>query len=382
MRRRPFSEFLYRVFRQDIGRKAMALGLACIVWLLVDQKVVLRQPHILPVRVVSGDEEYNQASMNIDDCFFIVIPEDLMLMESLDVKKLDAILSAPKELIQSRLVGKKEITRTAFGDEYKQRKMSFTVSRDYFDALRTRESIGVQFSPRSITLNLARRVRTQVVLSQDNVEFKGLDELRAKGRDIEEVIFVPNTITIEGPAPVIERIAQDNRLLQLESLRLDDKDKDLKLGLSQGMIDQKLSIKAAVQEVGLKVLLKEETGERVLESMRIQVYFGERPLTLDERARIELESKGVNVRFIGPQSQIDILRGDNILRRKVQLQVNLDDVNADLGEALSLDDIISNKLGIPFDIKVFLESGFLSRPSIRIEPEQRTIRIVKKASSE
>lgn len=385
MRRRPFSQFLYRVFRQDIGRKAMALGLALIVWLLIDQKVVLRQTHNLPVRVVSGDDEFIQEQSNIEKGFFIVIPENLMLTQTQDVKRIEAILSAPKDVIQQQpklLIGDRVISRTSFGDEVDQRKFNVTVLRDYFDSLRDNTNISVEFRPNTITLNLARREKTQVVLTPDNVEFRGLEELRTKKRDIEEVVFEPNTITIEGPAPLIKEIDEDNTLLQLESLRLDENDKDLKLGLSQSLIDQRISIKAAVQEVGVKVVLKEETSERVLENMGIMVYFGERPLTPEERARIELESEGVNVRITGPQSQIDILRGDTILRGKIQLQVNLDDVNADLGEALSLDDVIADKLGIPFDIKVYLDSGFRSRPSIKIEPEQPTIRVVKKADSE
>ena len=109
MKRSRFSQFLYVVFRKDIGRKTMALALALVFWLILDQKVELRQPHTVPVVVVSGKEAFYQRSGNIDEALFIVLPEDLLLTESLKENSLKIGLSGPKELIQTNLIGKIDV---------------------------------------------------------------------------------------------------------------------------------------------------------------------------------------------------------------------------------------------------------------------------------
>ena len=82
MKQRSFTELLYTVFRKDIGRKAMALFLAMLLWIYLDQKVVIRELHSLDVRVVQGMDEYYEESKGGTDLFFIVLPDRIMLKDN------------------------------------------------------------------------------------------------------------------------------------------------------------------------------------------------------------------------------------------------------------------------------------------------------------
>jgi hypothetical protein len=63
--------------------------------------------------------------------------------------------------------------------------------------------------------------------------------------------------------------------------------------------------------------------------------------------------------------------------------VNLADVvEADKIGETSLEEIIAQKLSIPFDVRLYPDTTFRFNPSIRIEPVARTIFIGQKAVPE
>lgn len=375
MKRNNFTEFLYVVFRKDIGRKLMALVLALILWVWLDQKVVTREPHNLTVRVVYGDKAYMEQSASFTgEAFFIEIPENLILTEDLEDRILEVTLSAPKDILKSRLIGHRKISESDMKGR-DELKIPINLSRDHFEALRREraKSVLVDFQPQQISVNLARRKTTEIELTRENVAFVGLEELRAKGIEIESVTFDPNTIKIEGPAPKIDEIAADNDRLQLESMVLSNIDKRQDLGLSRSMRNAKVSIQGSNRSVKVSVNLTEPIGERILEK-QVLVFFGGVPLKPEELARIELVPASVKIRFSGPRSQIEMLKSDDILRTRVLAMVDLSEVT--VTGAATLDEIIEKNPGIT-NVEIMQKTLFF-RPEIHIEPVDRTIQVNKK----
>ncbi|MHC4941914.1 MAG: hypothetical protein ACYTG7_02735 [Planctomycetota bacterium] len=381
MRRSRFSHFLYVVFRKDIGRKAMALLLALVLWFYLDQQVVLRQTHSLSIQVVSGEQEYYQISGKMTEGFFIVLPENLMLMQNLQDNTLNIVLSGPKDMIQTNLIGRKNITGSDIG-EFPQRRIQFNLIKEFFDALRAKESIGVEFHPPRITLTVAKRADTEILLTRDNLDLRGLKALQDRQVNIEDVDFNPNTISIEGPMPVIDEIEANPNLFKLESMVLGSgeiKRRDLRL--APELRAKKISIMGN-DFVRVNVTLREEESERLLEDVDVLVFFRAQPLTPEERARIELQPGKVGVSFRGPHSQIDLLPADHILKRKVIVKIDLADADVE-SQGLTLDEIMDTL--IPFELRLLPDSGFRLSSAIRIEPviegNKRTID-VNKVSSE
>jgi hypothetical protein len=374
VRRNNFTELLYFVFRKDIGRKLMALVLALILWVWLDQKVVTREPHNLTVRVVYGANAFMEQSASFSgEAFFIELPENLILEEDLVDRILQVTLSAPKDILKSRLIGHRKINESDMQGR-DTLKIPIKLSKEYFEALRMEraKSVLVDFDPPQIVVEIARRKTVEIELTRENVAFEGLEDLIAKGIEIETVTFDPNTIKIEGPAPVIDEIASDNIRLQLESMALSDIDKRQDLGLSRTMRDKKVSILGSNQSVKVSVNLTEPKDERILEKEVLVLYRGT-PLKPEQLARIELVPSSVKVRFSGPRSMIGILPPDDILKTRVLAMVDLAETT--VTGAATLDEIIEKNPGIT---NVEIMRRTLIRPEIHIEPVDRTIQVNKR----
>jgi hypothetical protein len=359
----------------------MALLFALILWIYLDQRVVLRLPHRLDLVVES--EESIRDSSSIDEGFFIVIPSKLMVVEGPEEENLEVVLSGPIEANQIKLKGRRHITLSDMKSK-DEKKVTIEFVRDQFDALEDRETIRVeQFNPPNLHLTLARRATAEISLGRDNLVLDGLEELEKEGVYIEEdILFDPNIIIIEGPANEIREIERDPSLLKLERMDLTGRPRRMKidrnLPLHQDMKDKKISIRSDFEEVGVTVIFKEEEEERILEGVEVLVFFQNEPVNDEERKKLVLDPDIIKIRLRCPRSQIDYLREDDILRQKVIARIDLDEV--DSTRSLSFDQIISGEYShFTFTVKVFSEIAQDS--GVFFEPEPNAI-VIKKANPE
>jgi len=384
VRRGPIINFLYVVFRKDIGRKTMALLLALILWVYLDQMVVVKQVHTLPFFFVQGENEFREVSTKNEKGFFFVLSQDVMLEKDPDESELKVHLSGPKELVQTTLIGRLDVRMSDLGGETKNDKEVFFI-REYFNALMDKKSIFVEkFEQKTITLRLTRKRSAAISLSRKNLEISGIEDLEARGLSIEEdkIRFEPNTLPIEGPADQIALIDRDNSLLKLESM--DVKSATMAgisspLRLSKEMLDKKISIRSSDREVHVNVYIQGKKEARVL-GVDVRVYFRGEPLELSQRSRIVVESyiqgapQKVNIKFMGSRSQMELLGSDEALMRCVEPFIELEDV--DRSGSFTFEEIVSKLPAIP-DLRLWIDPIAIDR-SIKVDLEQRSIRVKEK----
>ena len=390
MKREPtgIAGFLYRTFRKDIGRKAMALLLAVILWVYLDQKVVVDKDYYLRIRVVTEDE-YAEEAQQDNWGYFLVIPPQLMEVEGVSEKELTVSLSGPVNLIPPRLRGRKDITMDDMRGRKEQRVPVFPLKRD-FDALKGKERIGVDFSPHQFRVFLAEREAEQVVLTRDNVEaFLGLEQLQAQGREIAEVVFDPGNIFIEGPAPAVEEIRADNTRLKLEPMKLEGVERttlDGFLGLSKTMRAKKISIRGA-DSVRVTVTLAEKKGDYLLEGLSVAVRFHGDFLSKEERTFLALDSElpdpaTVNVRFRGPRPEIDRLKGmeRRVLKRKITPYIDLEEGGGE-PRSRSFQEFLKTLKPGSYVVSLLVSWGEFDPEVLEVIAEPRTV-VVKPAKPE
>ena len=327
MKAKSPSSFLYVAFRKDIGRKAMALILALILWVYLDKQVALNQPRELPVIPISEDEYLASQAELQTDAFFLIIPPDLMVMD-LEESKIKVILSGPRNLLPERLIGVREIRVSELEDRLDM-KLSISVVRDYFESLKDRRRVGMKSEPNVIRLRVARKDDVVVGLTVENVARVWDGDPAA----VDGVVFNPTNLLVEGPAPEIEKIRSDPEKLKLEDIQLkseNHRDVTQTLRLHPDMLARKISIAGPDRFVSTTVNISEKQDELILKGVPVQIRFNGQVLTLQERERFIVEAgsgvQTIDYKFRGPITQIQRLRrelDETVLRTYVNPYVEL-----------------------------------------------------------
>lgn len=315
---KKIGAFFFTAFRKDIGRKLMALFLAILVWIYVAQKVDDRKEHELHIHVVQGQEAYLEQSNLVDEGFFIILPENVMEISSIEdntfieEKILRVILSGPSERLPTKLVGKYAFSFQNLPSESDSldEKVTILILREFFPDLLQATGIRVTFEPKRIDLRLARRKEINISLSADNnLNIVGAlspeDGLSYEGS---RVSFDPTIVTLSGPAPEIDRIKKDPSLFRLETVDFNEirKDSTLQLHGSPEMIKKKITLRTRDNVIAVNLNVREKEIE---ESLFVQIILLDNgnPLSLGQLDKIKPEEEMVEVVLKGRKSVLQNL---------------------------------------------------------------------------
>jgi len=305
--------FFYTTFRKDIGRKLMALFLAILVWIYVAQKVDDRKEHELHIHVVQGQEAYLEQSNLVDEGFFIILPENVMEISSIDKntfieeKILRVILSGPSERLPAKLVGKYAFSSQNLIPESDSLDEKVTILREFFPDLLSTAGIRVTFEPKRIDLRLAYRKEINISLSAVN-NLNYVNELppeRGLSYDPTQVSFDPTNVTLSGPAPEIDLIKKNPSLFRLETIDFREigRGATLQLRGSPEMLKKKITLRTRDNLIAVNLNIKESETEESLFVPIILLDNGN-PLPLDELDEIKAEEEMVEVVIKGPKSAL------------------------------------------------------------------------------
>jgi len=384
MKRKSFSEHIYNIFRKDIGRKAMALLFAMILWIYLDGQLVSDQNRYLQVRVVEGRSEFDRERGYVDsDTFFIVISKELMLTREIETGRVSLKISGPKDSIPEKLIGKIFFDERTMGGDLQREKL-IRLNRDQFDVLGDRERINITefFKPKEIKVALAMRGKATITLGDDNLLVNGM-ELLDMNIDF-PIRYNPTDITLTGPAHEIEKIAANPKILKLQAINLTKRVQDMQtdLPLSRDWQDKKVTIQGNSDLVSVKVLFDEPEDVLVVKDVEINVRFNERFLTPGERAKIVLEARlgheqeeMVDITFKGPKPSIQELREKDLedLRRLIWLYIDIS------SEESSFDEFYNGMKSTLVSLEMMIDEHFKARyQSVVIEKPDDDIRFLKK----
>jgi len=322
--------FFYITFRKDIGRKLMALFLAILVWVYVAQKVDDRKEHELHIHVVQGQEAYLEQSNLVDEGFFIILPENVMEISSIDgntfieEKILRVILSGPSERLPTKLVGKYAFSFQNLTDGSDAVDEKVTILREFFPDLLSASGIRVTFEPKRIDLRLAHRKEINISLSAAN-NLNIVNEL-PPANDLSyepaQVTFDPTNVTLSGPAPEIDRIKKDSSVFKLETV---DFSKigigaTLQLHGSPEMLKKKITLRTRDNVIAVNLKIKEKETEESL-FVPISLLDNGKPLPSEELDKIEPEEEMVEVVLKGRRSALQNLSDEE---RQARILVVID----------------------------------------------------------
>lgn len=383
MKRNSLSYFLYVVFRKDIGRKAMALLLAMILWVYLDQKVVLRKERLINIQVVEGENEFYRRVNQMSSGYYIVLPPNLMLVENLEDKRLSLWISGTKELIQGSLLGRRDLYESVMeGRDHIKKSLYFT--RDDFEALKNRPNTKVSFAPDHIQLHIALRDSAKIFLSEDNLVLEGEEELAERGITKEGVTYDRSFVTIEGPKHEVEKIRQDNSLLKFESLSIrkaGQRPIEGNLKLSEELLDNKVTLGRPNLSVQVTITFSEKKLDHILEDVDVAVRFRQEFLPPEELSKITMEPNRVRLILRGPRSQIDLLteKSPEALKEKILVYIDFSENAKSIGKSWE-EFRDSGEVKYNYLTRRMVFSGFFD-PSIEIEVEPAGIS-VKEVESE
>jgi len=325
----------HNVFRKDIGRKLMALFLALLVWSYVAQKVVDSDTRRLNIRLVTKQvflEEFSKEG----DTFFIILPDNLMEVSRSDQTTLvedqilEVNLSGPKDLLPTKLIGKREVHVGPMGrDGVNVRDIPITIDKSCFEDLGL-EEIRASFNPAEIKLTVAMRDELIIQLTgQDNLHVEGeLPEEFEMEYDRSRVQFDPNPVTILGPAPEIEKIRANPSLFKLRTIRISQDFSSgfsYDLGPSREMEEKKVTLLTQKGNmVKVRLNLQEKDMEITLFSIPLLLLRNGQPLDSRELNSITPDKETVDVVMRGRPSLFASRTKEN-LRKKIKLVVDLED---------------------------------------------------------
>jgi hypothetical protein len=316
---------LFTLFRRDLGRKLVALGLALLVWWqisvhLSDSKVVT-----LDVEITSLRSEAEQASRGRKG-LFIVVPDQLITRNVTHSQVTVELrgLKAEVDILEQTLSMVLEVPGDALGQE-DEAAYRFDLDRSLLRSPGGTVNVkDVVIRPKQLTLTLAERTTEAFDLGSDNVQISGAPRT---GHFVssDDCRVEPNQVELTGPRSVIASLRADPSLLKLEAIDVEGQALDVvrQVGLDWSVVDPGITLGTSGGLVSVMVPVRPDDFERELLSVPVR-YDQEASLATDNVRLVEA-TDSLDLLVVGPRSVLDGYT-DAQLKRAIRLVFDWRDV--------------------------------------------------------
>lgn len=311
--------FLYRTFRRDVGRKAMSLLLALVLWVLLFSLVVLEGRKSMDVRMVSSRVEAERQA-EITDAVYVVVPSGLIVRDVMPQRVNVSYAGASEEMRDLRASVILELDESDLDDE-DEAKLPRSIAREDFrfrPALPDFSRFEIDKATETLELDVAVAATAELRLSEANVPVEGQPR---EGHSYlrKRMAIYPNTVRISGPKPELDRIELDPGLLQFEPVRVAGRIDTVtqSVPLAAEWRSRHVSLLTTAGSVLVTVPLEADYGSIELRSM-VVYYLGEDDLRRHDKELVNA-TRELDVLVTGPPAVVN--READYLRRRILLIV-------------------------------------------------------------
>jgi hypothetical protein len=309
---------LFTIFRRDLGRKLVALGLALLVWWqisvhLSDAKVVT-----LDIEITTLRSEAEQASRGRKG-LFIVVPDQLITRNVTHSQVTVELrgLKTEVDVLEQTLTMVLEVPADALGQE-NEADYRFVLNRSLLRSPAGAVNVkDVDIRPKQLILTLAERTTEVFDLGSDNVQISGAPRT-GHFVSTDDCRVEPNQVELTGPRSVIADLRADPSLLKLDPIDVDGQALDVvrQVGLDRTVVDPGITLGTSGGLVSVMVPVRPDDFERELLSVPVR-YDQEAHLATRNLKLVEA-TPSLDLLVVGPRNVLDGLT-DEKLRRSISL---------------------------------------------------------------
>ena len=311
---------LWTTTRHDIGRKLTALVMATALWLVLQNLVIASQPLELPVRPVATQADADTQRATTPG-IYLIVPDEL-IVSSVSDPRVHLTVSGLRDEVQGLSMSARLLFTMADLGAADEITLSRPLERGDFDpppgqAIPHLTSFRVR--PDVLEVTLARRDTAEVTLTAENVVTAGPPKPGYLFRN-SRITLQPVTVSLSGPARVIEPLLNDPSRIKLEPIDIAGKSWTVSdwVGLAQELRDQGVTLQPGGNgQVLVTVPIEAEPIAKKLFAVPIE-YRNEDVLQI-RRQKAGNFQKSLDIQVVGPPSELDILSDEDLLARIVLL---------------------------------------------------------------
>jgi len=347
---------LWTTTRHDIGRKLTALVMATALWLVLQSLVIASQPLELPVKAVATQADADQERATTPG-IYLIVPDEL-IVRSVSDPRVHLTVSGLRDEVEGLSMSTRLLFTVADLGAADEITLSRPLERGAFDppAGQVKPHLtSFRVRPEVLEVTLARRDTAEVTLTADNVVTAGPPKPGYLFRN-SRITLQPVTVSLSGPARVIEPLLADPSRIKLEPVDIAGKSWTVSewVGLAQELLDQGVTLQPGGNgEVLVTVPIESEPIVRKLLDVPIE-YRGEDVLQI-RRQKASNFQKSVDIQVIGPPSELDSLSDEDLLARIVLLYDWRNASTTFIGEATS--EVVAYVSGLPETVRVTDSKG-------------------------
>ncbi|GJM21561.1 MAG: hypothetical protein DHS20C15_14760 [Planctomycetota bacterium] len=309
--RSPHS-LLYRLFRQDIGRKLTALLFALMMWVWLATLTQGKREIELDIFLVNTRAEAG-AQRNVVPGLYLVVEPGLIVRDT-DRQRVSVRVSGLKDVVDDlELSAVFTVSQEAIGDNDEgQVSLPLEASRDSFRSRNsTFEVSEFDVRPRVLKLSLARRAEAEFELGAHNVATTGVPR---EGYTFDEnrILVRPNRVRISGPRAVVEDLRRHPDALKLEPVTVEGATFEVteQVGIDTERVDRNLTLHTAGGVVQVTIPFQARPFE--VEMLAVEVHY-ENSVALDaQRRQVVSATRTVDLLVSGPRSVLEGLSREQL----------------------------------------------------------------------
>ena len=311
---------LWTTTRHDIGRKLTALVMATALWLVLQNLVIASQPLELPVRAVATQADAQQESATTPG-IYLIVPDEL-IVSSVSEPRVHLTVSGLRDEVQGLSMSARLLFSVADLGAADEITLSRPLEREAFAPPAGQvvpHLTSFRVRPEVLAVTLARRDTAEVTLTAENVVTAGPPKPGYLFRN-SRITLQPVTVSLSGPARVIEPLLADPSRIKLEPIDIAGKSWTVSdwVGLAQELRDQGVTLQPGGNgQVLVTVPIESEPIVRDLFAVPIE-YRNEDKLQL-RRQKASNFQKSLDIKVVGPPSELDNLSDADLLAKIVLL---------------------------------------------------------------
>jgi hypothetical protein len=315
-----FARRLWTTTRHDIGRKLTALVMATALWLVLQNLVIASQPLELPVKAVATQADADQERATTPG-IYLIVPDEL-IVRSVSEPRVHLTVSGLRDEVEGLSMSTRLLFTVADLGGADEITLSRPLERGAFDppAGQVKPHLtSFRVRPEVLEVTLARRDTAEVSLTAENVVTAGPPKPGYLFRN-SRITLQPVTVSLSGPARVIEPLLQDPSRVKLEPIDIAGKSWTVSdwVGLAQELRDQGVTLQPGGNgQVLVTVPIEAEPIVRDLFAVPIE-YRNEDKLQL-RRQKASNFQKSLDIKVVGPPSELDNLTDGDLLAKIVLL---------------------------------------------------------------
>ena len=305
----------YRVFRKDLGRKAVALLLALLAWGYMNWRLSDDPTFPLDVFTVTSRVAAEQGLASVPG-LYVVVPEHL-IVRHVHQKIINVRLKGLRtELENLRLAAVVEVPTDALGTA-DEAKLKIPLERTMLRAEGGMPRVSDwKISPNQLELTLAESTRESFDLTWRNVQFEGTQR---SGYAVltQEAQVLPNQVVLSGPRSAIAELRENPTRLLLAPIDVDGKSVDVsrQVGLDHTRVDPGVTLETVDRKVTVVMPVRPMDVSREL--FLVPVVYNAPEDLVRRNLRVVEKTEVLDLIVSGPPSVLDPLTPDQ-LKRAIQ----------------------------------------------------------------